>query len=65
MVAPKDGMPKRYVPKKRRERERKGLAVGPGTAGLLTDMEYSRIRDSTWYVSYPIVTTRIGVELVE
>jgi len=39
--------------------------VRPGTAGLLTDMEYSRIRDSTWYVSYPIVTTRIGVELVE
>ena len=30
------------------------VAVGPGIAGLLTTMEYFRIRDSVWHVLYPI-----------
>ena len=38
--------------------------VRPEVAGLLTTVEWSRIRDSKWYVSYPVVTTRIRVELV-
>ena len=65
MVAPKDGMPKKYVPKKRRERERKGLAVRPSTAGLLIDKEYSRVRDSAWIHLTSSVTTQIAVELVD
>jgi len=39
--------------------------VRPGTAGLLTSVECSRIRDSTCIVLYPIVITQIGVELVK
>ena len=39
--------------------------VRSGTAGLLTSVEYSKIRDNTWHVHYPIVTNHTGVELVE
>ena len=41
------------------------LSVRPGAAGLPTNVEYSRVRDSTWYVSYLVVTTRTEVGLVE
>ena len=41
------------------------LSVRPGAAGLPTNVEYSRVRDSTWYVPYHIVTTCSEVELVE
>jgi len=39
--------------------------IRPEAAGLLTGVEYSGIRDSTWHIPYPIVTTQPGVELVE
>ena len=35
------------------------------TAGLLIDVEYSRIKDDSWHVPYPVVTTRAEVGLVE
>ena len=39
--------------------------VRPGTAGLLTGVEYSRVGSSTWICPTSLVSTRIGVELVE
>jgi hypothetical protein len=39
--------------------------VRPRAAGLFTGVEYSRIRDNAWYVPYLIVTTHIGIGLVE
>ena len=39
--------------------------VKPGATGLLTGVEYSRVKDSIWHVSYPLVITRLGVELVD
>ena len=45
-----------------RLRRARGL-VRPGTAGLLIDIEYSRIRDSSWMYLTSFVTTRIVVEL--
>ena len=39
------------------------LDVRPGTAGLLIDIECSRVRDSTWMNLTSLVTTRIGIEL--
>ena len=39
--------------------------VRPGAAGLLTGVEYSRVKDSTWHVPYPLVITRLGIELVD
>ena len=39
--------------------------VRPGAAGLLTGVEYSRVRDSTWNVPYPLVSTQLGVVLVD
>ena len=38
-------------------------SVRPGAAGLLTDIECSRVRDSSWMYLTSFVTTRIGVEL--
>ena len=38
-------------------------SVRPGVAGLLIDIEYSRVRDSTLMYLTSLVTTRIGVEL--
>ena len=38
-------------------------AVRPGAQGLLIDIEYSRVRDSSWMYLTSFVTTRIGVEL--
>ena len=37
--------------------------VRPGTAGLLTGIECSRVRDSSWMYLTSFVTTRIGVVL--
>src|SRR6185503_21330457 len=37
--------------------------VRPRTAGLLTGIECSRVRDSSWMYLISSVTTRIGVEL--
>ena len=39
--------------------------VRPGAARLLTDAEYSRVRDSTWNTPYLFVTTRTTVRLVD
>ena len=39
--------------------------VRPGVAGLLTGVEYSRVRDSAWMYLTSTVTTRIAVELVD
>ena len=39
--------------------------VKPRATGLLTGVEYSRVKDSIWHVSYPLVITRLGVELVD
>ena len=46
-----------------RLRRARGL-VRPGTAGLLTGAEYSRVGSSTWICPISIVSTRIGVEPV-
>ena len=43
-------------------RRARGL-VTPGAAGLLTGVECSRVRDSSWIYHTSFVTTRIGVEL--
>ena len=40
-------------------------SITPEAAGLLTDVEYSRIRDSAWHVHYPDVNTRIELGLVK
>jgi len=45
-----------------RLRRARGL-VRPGAAGLLIDIECSRVRDSSWMYLTSFVTTRIGVEL--
>ena len=37
------------------------LFVRPGTAGLLIDIECSRVRDSSWMYLISLITTRIGV----
>ena len=37
--------------------------VRPGTAGLLTGIECSRVRDISWMYQISFVTIRIGVEL--
>ena len=37
--------------------------VRPGAAGLLIDIEYSRVRDSLWMYLTSFVTIRIGIEL--
>ena len=37
--------------------------VRPGAAGLLTGVECSRVRDSSWMDLTSFVTTQIGVEL--
>ena len=37
--------------------------VRPGAAGLLIDIECSRVRDSSWMCLTSLVTTQIGVEL--
>ena len=37
--------------------------VRPGAAGLLIDIECSRIRDSIWMYLTSLLTTRIGVDL--
>ena len=39
------------------------VSVRPGAAGLLTCIECSRVRDSTWMYLISLVTTRIGIEL--
>ena len=38
-------------------------AVRPGTAGLLIDIECSRVRDSSWMYLTSFVTIQIGIEL--
>jgi len=47
-----------------RLRRARGL-VRPGTAGLLTGAEYSRVGSNTWICPTSSVSTRIGVELVD
>ena len=37
----------------------------PGTAGLPTGIECSRVGDSTWICPTSFVSTRIGVELAD
>ena len=45
-----------------RLRRARGL-VRPGVAGLLTDVECSRVRDSSWMYFTSFVTTRIDIVL--
>ena len=45
-----------------RLRRARGL-VRPGAAGLLTDIECFRVRDSSWMYLTSFVTTQLGVEL--
>ena len=45
-----------------RLRRARGL-IRPGTAGLLTGIECSRVRDSSWMYLTSFVITRIGIEL--
>ena len=47
-----------------RLRRARGL-VRPGTIGLSTGTEYSRVGSSTWLCPTSFVSTRIGVELVD
>jgi hypothetical protein len=44
-----------------RLRRARGL-VRPGAAGLLTGVEYSKVRNSSWMYLTSFVTTRIGLE---
>ena len=39
------------------------VPVRPGAAGLLTGVEYSRVRDSSWMYLTSLVNYRIGIEL--
>ena len=39
------------------------MGVRPGAAGLLTDIECSRVRDSSWMYLTSFVTIRIDIEL--
>ena len=39
------------------------VTVRPGTAGLLIDIECSRVRDNSWMYLTSFVTIRIGIEL--
>ena len=39
--------------------------VRPGTVGLFTGAEYSRVGSNTWIRPTSFVSTRIGVELVD
>ena len=39
--------------------------VRPGAVGLLTGVEYSRVRDSAWVCLISFVTTRTTVKLVD
>ena len=43
--------------------EAMGKSIRPWPAGLLTGVEYSRVRASAWMYLTSLVTTRIGVEL--
>ena len=43
----------------------KAPGVRPGTAGLLIDLEYSGVRNSTWMYLTSVITTQIAVGLVE
>ena len=47
-----------------RLRRAQGL-VKPGAAGLLTGVEYSRVRDSAWMYLTSLVTTCLEVGLVD
>ena len=44
-------------------KEKSKYFVRPGATGLLTDIECSRVRDSSWMYLTSFVTTQIGVEL--
>ena len=46
-----------------RLRRARGL-VRPGAAGLIIDIEYSRVRNSSWMYLTSFVITRIGVGLI-
>ena len=41
------------------------VTIRTEVVGLLTDMEYSRVRDSTWTYLTSTVTTRTAVGLVD
>ena len=41
----------------------RAAVVRPGAAGLLTGIEYSRVRNSSWMYLTSFVTTQLGVEL--
>ena len=41
------------------------LSVRPGAAGLLTGVEYSKVRGATWSTLYLFVTTRVTVGLAD
>ena len=43
--------------------EKQQVCVRPGIAGLLTGVEWSKVRDSSWMYLTSFVTTRIVVEL--
>ena len=48
----------------RRRRQEGGRGVRLGAAGLLTGIECSRVRDSSWMYFTSFVTTLIGIVLV-
>ena len=57
-----------YLQQKLIRRKRKQQSAGPicvrlGTAGLVIDIECSRVRDSSWMYLASFVITRIGIEL--
>ena len=39
--------------------------VKPGATGLLIGVDYSGVRDNTWYTPYYLVSTRATVELAD
>ena len=51
------------LPGKQHTGQHRKESVRPGAAGLLIDIECSRVRDSSWMYLTSFVITHIGVEL--
>jgi len=53
----------KFIRRKIKRQSAGPVCVKPGTAGLLIDIECSRVRDGSWMYLISLVTARIGVEL--
>ena len=53
----------KLIRRKRKQQSAGPVCVRPGTAGLVIDIECSRVRDSSWMYLTSFITTQIGVGL--